>query len=149
MQPKFIAPEIAVGPQLTPDQIGELAAGGFRSIIANRPEGESADQPSFEETRRLAERHGMQVRFIPIAPGKQTPADVKASAKRWRNCPSRSTPIAAPARARQRSGLFRNPAGCRTRTSCRRPRTPATTSVTLFSKTACGMLDGATAFAAS
>lgn len=103
MQPKFIATEIAVGPQLTPDQIGELAAAGFRSIIVNRPEGESADQPSFEETRRLAARHGMQVRFIPIAPGKQTPADVKAFGEAMAELPK---PVYAHCRTGTRSATL-------------------------------------------
>jgi len=31
-------------PQITPEAIAELSAGGFTSIIRNRPEGEGADQ---------------------------------------------------------------------------------------------------------
>ena len=45
MNSKTLAPDISVSPQLTPQDVGLAAAQGFRSIIINRPDGESDDQP--------------------------------------------------------------------------------------------------------
>lgn len=66
MQIKRLTPDLAVGPQITADDVGTIAALGFRSIIANRPDGEAADQPDFESLQAAAKRHGLETRHIPV-----------------------------------------------------------------------------------
>ena len=53
-------PGVSILAQPTVAEVGELAARGFRSIITNRPEGESADQPAWEDLAAAASAHGME-----------------------------------------------------------------------------------------
>ena len=39
-----VAPDVCVAPQLIPESMAEAARQGFKSVINNRPEGESDDQ---------------------------------------------------------------------------------------------------------
>ncbi|MCA8882707.1 MAG: TIGR01244 family phosphatase [Rhodobacteraceae bacterium] len=70
MDPKSISPELSVSSQLMPDDLKTLADQGFRSIICNRPDGEAADQPSFEEIEVAARALGLEARYLPIEQGK-------------------------------------------------------------------------------
>ena len=47
-----------------------IAKQGFRSIICNRPDGEGADQPTFEEIEAMAKKAGLEASYIPIVAGK-------------------------------------------------------------------------------
>ena len=69
MDPKKISAAISVSPQIAPQDMKAIAAQGFRSVICNRPDGEAADQPSFEEIEAAAKKAGVQARYIPIAGG--------------------------------------------------------------------------------
>jgi sulfide:quinone oxidoreductase len=70
MDPKKISDELSVAPQIHPEDIPALAAAGFRSIICNRPDGEAADQPTFDEINAAAQAAGLQTRYLPIESGK-------------------------------------------------------------------------------
>ncbi|MYM55122.1 bifunctional protein tyrosine phosphatase family protein/NAD(P)/FAD-dependent oxidoreductase [Thalassovita mangrovi] len=70
MDPKKISDELSVAPQIMPDEVAKLVELGFRSIICNRPDGEAADQPTFEEIEAAAKAAGLQVRYLPIVAGK-------------------------------------------------------------------------------
>ena len=78
MDIKTIAPDLSVSSQLTPEDVAEAAKRGFRSIIINRPDGETGDQPSQIAVAEAAARHGLDVRYVPVVPGKLTDADVTA-----------------------------------------------------------------------
>lgn len=78
MQVKRLAPDLAVGPQITADEVGTIAALGFRSIIGNRPDGESEDQPEFESIEAAARRHGLKTRHIPVVASAIGERDVEA-----------------------------------------------------------------------
>lgn len=97
MEIKKIAPDLSVSAQLQPSDIGIAAAQGFRTIIINRPDGESDDQPSREEIADAAARHGVETRFVPVVPGKISDDDVRAFAEAMAQAP-------APALAYCRSG---------------------------------------------
>lgn len=60
---------LAVSPQIAPEDLAALAAEGYRAVICNRPDGESADQPSFEEIERAARENGLEARYLPVASG--------------------------------------------------------------------------------
>lgn len=78
MELKKISPKIAVSPQITVDNIATIAAEGYRAIICNRPDGEGADQPSFEEIEVAANAAGIAARYVPVQSGMVTDADVAA-----------------------------------------------------------------------
>lgn len=78
MTPKKLTDDLSVSPQILPSDIADLAAMGFKSIIANRPDGEGADQPSFSEIERAAQESGLAARYIPVTTGKVSDADAAA-----------------------------------------------------------------------
>jgi len=75
MEAKKISEGLSVSPQLVADDIKEIAKLGFRSIICNRPDGEGADQPTFDEIAKAAAKAGLQARYIPIVAGKVSDGD--------------------------------------------------------------------------
>lgn len=75
---KAITPQISVAPQIRPEDVADLAQQGFRSIICNRPDGEGADQPVFEEVEAAAKTLGLEARYLPIVAGKVTDQDAQA-----------------------------------------------------------------------
>ena len=66
---------LSVMPQITPQDIPAIAAAGYRAIICNRPDGEGADQPNFEEIETAAAAAGLHCRYLPIVSGKVEDAD--------------------------------------------------------------------------
>ena len=88
MDIKTIAPDLSVSPQLQPQDVGIAAAQGFRAIIINRPDGEAGDQPDHHAIEDAAKRHNMEVRYIPVVPGKVTDADVTAFDKAMHELPA-------------------------------------------------------------
>lgn len=69
MDLRTISSGLSVSPQITPDEIAEIKAAGFRSIISNRPDGEGADQPAFDEIESAAREAGLEARYLPITGG--------------------------------------------------------------------------------
>ncbi len=78
MQIKDITPAFAVTGQIAPADMAEIAARGVTLVIANRPDGEEAGQPTFAEIEAAAQAHGIHAVHIPIVPGQQTTDDVAA-----------------------------------------------------------------------
>jgi sulfide:quinone oxidoreductase len=64
--------ELSVAPQIAAADLKAAAAAGYKSVICNRPDGESADQPNYGEIEREALHQGLQVRFLPAESGKVT-----------------------------------------------------------------------------
>jgi len=88
MNIRKLAPDISVSPQLSPQDVGLAAAQGFRTIIINRPDGESDDQPGHELIAAAASRHGVEVCYIPIVPGQLSDADVSLFSSALRDMPA-------------------------------------------------------------
>ncbi|MEM1173895.1 MAG: TIGR01244 family sulfur transferase [Pseudomonadota bacterium] len=61
--------KVSVAPQISLDAIDGLAAEGFTTLILNRPDFESPDQPSTAEVGERAKRAGLRFVHIPIAGG--------------------------------------------------------------------------------
>ncbi|WP_102782544.1 bifunctional protein tyrosine phosphatase family protein/NAD(P)/FAD-dependent oxidoreductase [Thalassospira sp. GB04J01] len=72
MEAKKISDGLSVSPQISADDIKEIARLGFRSIICNRPDGEGSDQPTFDEITKAASDAGLETRYLPIVSGKVT-----------------------------------------------------------------------------
>ncbi len=69
MDIKAITSDLSVSPQIVPADLAALKAAGFRSVICNRPDGEGADQPNFEEIEVAARALGMEAQYLPVQSG--------------------------------------------------------------------------------
>ena len=78
MELKKITEKVTVSPQITADDMAAIKDAGFRAIICNRPDGEGADQPSFEEIEAAAKAVGIEARYVPVKSGMVTDEDVAA-----------------------------------------------------------------------
>lgn len=76
MDIKRLTARLSVAPQLKPDDVQRAAEAGFRSIICNRPDGESPDQPPAAQIEAAAHAVGMAFAHIPAVAGALTDADV-------------------------------------------------------------------------
>lgn len=59
----------AVAPQVQPDDMRELADGGYRTVICNRPDGEEPDQPAVAAMGEAARAVGIAFHHIPVSGG--------------------------------------------------------------------------------
>lgn len=78
MELKKISSKFSVSPQITANDVAQLAEEGYRAIICNRPDGEGADQPSFEEIETAAKAAGIEARYVPVTSGMVKDDDVVA-----------------------------------------------------------------------
>ena len=70
MEFRKITEDITISAQITEADLPEIAAAGYRAIICNRPDGEGADQPTFDEIADAARAAGLEPRYLPIVSGK-------------------------------------------------------------------------------
>jgi uncharacterized protein (TIGR01244 family) len=63
----YVAPDIAVAPQILPEHMAALAAEGFRSIVNHRMEGEPG-QPPQHALREAATAAGLRYEWQPVNP---------------------------------------------------------------------------------
>lgn len=75
MDPKKIDADLSVSPQIELSDLAELKRRGFAGVISNRPDGEDADQPTFDEVARAAVAEGLEARHIPVNGGDIGDAD--------------------------------------------------------------------------
>ena len=78
MEPKIVSSRLSVSGQIAPSDVAALAAAGYRAILCNRPDGEGADQATFEEIAAEAEQAGLEARYLPVVSGKVTDEDAAA-----------------------------------------------------------------------
>ncbi len=98
---RAVASDICVAPQLRPDAMAEAARAGFRSVINNRPDFEHGpDQPTNAAIEAAAHAAGLEYRFLPVAGGYHSPAEVAAMAQLLKELPR---PILAFCRSGSRS----------------------------------------------
>ena len=57
---------VAVAGQISAEQVGEIAAAGFRVLVNNRPDGEDAGQPSGAEIEAAALAAGLEYHHLPV-----------------------------------------------------------------------------------
>jgi sulfide:quinone oxidoreductase len=76
MQARKLTDTYTVAPQIMASDVATIAAEGYRSIMCNRPDGESADQPPYAEIAAAAAAHGLTVRHVPVVSGQITQANV-------------------------------------------------------------------------
>lgn len=71
----------AVAGQINPDQLADLKARGYTTIISLRPDGEGADQPSSVQMEAAARSNGMSFAYVPVTPGPIPDSAVEALTK--------------------------------------------------------------------
>ena len=69
MQLNKVTDALSVSPQISAGDMAAIRDAGFRAIICNRPDGEGADQPNFDEIEAAAKAAGMDVRYLPVTSG--------------------------------------------------------------------------------
>lgn len=72
MNVKPLTSELSVTSQIVALDLKTASEAGFKTIICNRPDGESADQPNFDEIDRAAALQGLQCWYLPAESGKVT-----------------------------------------------------------------------------
>ena len=100
MDIKKITDDLSVSGQLQLSDVSELTRLGFRSLICNRPDGEAADQPSYEEVAAAARNCGLQVESLPAITGKVTDEQGEAFGRLLNDLPK---PVLAYCRTGMRS----------------------------------------------
>jgi len=76
-----VAADVCVAPQLTPAAMAEAARAGFKSVVNNRPDFEHGPgQSTSAEIEAAARAAGLEYRFLPVASGYQSPAEIAAFA---------------------------------------------------------------------
>lgn len=103
MNLKPLTSDLSVTSQITPEDVAELAAAGFRSVISNRPDGESPDQPDWSTIKAAATQHGLEAYAIPVIASQISDADVDKFREAYSLLPK---PIAAFCRTGTRAVLL-------------------------------------------
>ena len=57
---------LGVSAQITPEDVAEIAARGYRVLINNRPEGEEEAQPAESTIAAAAREAGIEYHFMPV-----------------------------------------------------------------------------------
>lgn len=73
-----VTDDFTTAPQISVADVEEAARQGFRTIINNRPDGESPDQPASSEIEAAAKAAGLAYFHIPVVGG-PTPQQVETT----------------------------------------------------------------------
>ncbi|MAZ17174.1 MAG: TIGR01244 family phosphatase [Ahrensia sp.] len=73
--------KVAVGAQIAPADLEEIARSGFRPLICNRPDGEDATQPHFDAIAAAARAAGMETVFQPVTSATMSVEDARRFAE--------------------------------------------------------------------
>ena len=99
-----ISDNLSLTGQIGPDDISEIKAQGFKSVICNRPDGEGgAEQPTFDSVAAAASAAGMEARYIPVTGGSMTEDDAREFKAALAEMPA---PILAYCRSGARCGVL-------------------------------------------
>ena len=102
---KPLTENFAVAPQLGPDDMADVAAAGYKSVIINRPDFEGGpDQPTAADVSKAAQAAGLRIEYQPVVGSAMTIADVQRFAELLRTLPG---PVLAYCRTGTRCTTFR------------------------------------------
>jgi uncharacterized protein (TIGR01244 family) len=96
---RHVTDDISVSPQISVADVEEAARLGFKTIINNRPDGESPDQPGPGVIQAAAAEAGLAYFHIPVSGG-PTPQQVETTAQIFADAPK---PVLAFCRSGTRS----------------------------------------------
>lgn len=69
MDQRKITEQYSVAPQISLQDIGEIAAMGFTTLVCNRPDAEDPGQPGVAEIAAEAKKHHLDFHHIPTSSG--------------------------------------------------------------------------------
>lgn len=96
-----ITAEFCVAPQLRPEEMREVAAAGFKSVINNRPDFEGGpEQPRSADVEAACQAAGLEYRHLPVSGAFQSPEQIAAFGELLRSLPQ---PVLAFCRSGARS----------------------------------------------
>ena len=75
-----VTDDFSVAPQITVQDVPEVARQGFVRLINNRPDGEAPDQPASAQMEAAARAAGLDYVFIPFV-GRPSPEQARAQAE--------------------------------------------------------------------
>ena len=81
MDLRQLTPDLAVTPQIQPEDLPALAEAGFRVLINNRPDSEVGPGEDDAAMRAAAEAAGLEYYYNPFTPGQITPDMIAAQAQ--------------------------------------------------------------------
>jgi sulfide:quinone oxidoreductase len=64
---KDLDQQVTVAPQIRPEDVADIAAAGYRVVMCNRPDGESAGQADWAEVAEACRSNGLAVAYVPQA----------------------------------------------------------------------------------
>lgn len=64
---KELDQQVTVSPQIRAEDVPHIAAAGFRAIICNRPDGEEAGQPNWNEIAEACRHNGVAAKYLPLS----------------------------------------------------------------------------------
>lgn len=77
MEIKSLSSDLSVAAQISPQDVDAIAAAGFRTLINNRPNGESPDQTDSETIASISQSAGLDYQYQPVVSGGFTLQDVE------------------------------------------------------------------------
>ncbi|MCV2865250.1 TIGR01244 family sulfur transferase [Defluviimonas sp. WL0075] len=81
MEFRYLTPNYAVSPQITPEDVPAVKAAGFVSVICNRPDAEIPEPIQAVHLRAAVEAAGMVFVDNPLIPGALTPENIATQAR--------------------------------------------------------------------
>lgn len=78
MDVRTLTPSISVSPQVAIEDIKSIAEAGFKTVICNRPNGESEDQPNLALIEAECQKLGLTYVSQPVISGNISDQDVDA-----------------------------------------------------------------------
>lgn len=98
-----ISDSYAVCAQISPEQVAQIAAAGFVTIICNRPDNEDPGQPSCAEIAAACEQAGLTLHHVPVT---ETPISADSVAEHRRIIEASDGPVLAYCRSGHRSTII-------------------------------------------
>lgn len=72
-----LSDDFSTTPQISVEDVAEIAQLGFKTIINNRPDNEGgAEQPASAQLKAAAEKHGLTYVYLPVIPNNIQPEQV-------------------------------------------------------------------------
>jgi len=70
-----LSESVSVAGQISPADLQAIAEAGFKSIVCNRPDGESPGQFSSQDIATAARQAGLTMAYLPVVTGRVSPQD--------------------------------------------------------------------------
>lgn len=64
---KQLDDQVWVAPQISIEDVKQLADAGFKCVMCNRPDGEDHGQPDWDDIAEACVANGIEARYVPLA----------------------------------------------------------------------------------